>query len=128
MTANERAKEHLDYYLSWARKNKPVYNEQERRDECLKIFKKKNKEQLDELVKRAENHEILFCAEGWTGCSGYPFIMTFDFEIAFDYAFAYAIRNPNADLARLEYYEIGGSNHNGGPEFFAYLGLKDRRK
>ena len=125
MTADERARQKLERYLAWAREKKPVYGEKEWRDECLKSFKKKHKKELGELIKRAENHEILFCAVGWTGCGGYPFIMTFDFEIAFDYTFAYGIRNGHPNLARIEYYEIGGDNHYGGPQELGYIGLKD---
>ena len=125
MTANERAKAKLDRYLEWARKKNPVHGEKEWRDECLADFKERNKEELEKLIKRAENHEILFCADGWTGSSGAPFIMTFDFEIAFDYAFAYGIRNGHPNLARIEYYEIGGDNHYGCPVELDYIGLKD---
>lgn len=123
MTANERAKKELDNYLK--RIGYPLPGEESLKKKYLKDFKKRNKNKLDELIRRSENHEILFCANGWTGNIGYPFIMTFNFEIAFDYAFSHGIRNGHPHLARIEYYEIGGKNHYGRPETIDYIGLKE---
>lgn len=98
--------------------------EDEMKKRCNNAYQKfliDNYDKIHPLIKRADNHEILFCPFTGSCTRGIPLIMTFSIKEAFEVAYKVAISMGDADLARLTYYEIGKQCED--YHVISYLGL-----